>query len=112
MKPSIWLRKYKIKCKIIKNNLDFDTVSVRLSITEEVSNNDSLVKSLRRTFSFVEEFPSYPGGEEAKSEFFNKNMIYPEADKKNKIQGTVFVTFIVCSDGQIRNVDIIRGLRD
>jgi len=85
---------------------------VRLSITEEVSNNDSLLKSLRHTFSFVDESPSYPGGEEAKSEFFNKNMIYPEADKKNKIQGTVFVTFIVCSDGQIRNVDIIRELSE
>jgi len=85
---------------------------VSLSITEEVSNNDSLVKSLRHTFSVVEEFPSYPGGEEAKSEFFNKNMIYPEVDKKNKIQGTVFVTFIVCSDGQIRNVYILRGLSE
>jgi len=29
-KPSVWLSKYKIKCKIIKNDLDFDTVSERI----------------------------------------------------------------------------------
>jgi TonB family protein len=43
-------------------------------------------------------------------EYITKNLVYPSEAKKNKIEGRVFVSFIVEKDGSITNVKVLRGL--
>lgn len=43
-------------------------------------------------------------------EFIQTNIKYPEAEKKAKIQGLVYVGFVVEIDGSLSNVRIVRGL--
>jgi TonB family protein len=54
--------------------------------------------------------PSFPGGDEARIKFLIENIKYPEAAKKNNIQGTVFVNFIITADGSVTDVKILRGV--
>ena len=57
----------------------------------------------------VEQMPSLPGGQPA-SVFIQKNLKYPAAEKKAKVQGTVYVSFIVEADGSISDVSILKGI--
>ena len=61
-------------------------------------------------FTRVEQEPSFPGGEEARIKFIVNNLKYPESAKKNGIQGTVYVSFVVETDGYISNIQILRGI--
>jgi TonB family protein len=48
--------------------------------------------------------PMFNGGEEAMTKYLNENLMYPESAKKDEIEGTVFVDFVVGEDGNVRNV--------
>lgn len=61
-------------------------------------------------FSYVEQMPEFPGSEVALNNFLSKNIVYPELELKNKIQGTVFVRFVVLEDGSIGNIDVVKTL--
>jgi TonB family protein len=60
--------------------------------------------------SFASELPVYPGGTDAMMKDLNSNLIYPEMEKENGIQGTVYVGFVVEKDGSITNVQVKRGV--
>lgn len=62
------------------------------------------------TYKVVEKMPSYVGGDEARVKFFVENIKYPENAMKKGIQGTVYVTFIIRSDGSVTDVKILRGI--
>lgn len=61
-------------------------------------------------FIYVESTPEFPGGSAKMMEYITKNLVYPSEAKKNKIEGRVFVSFIVEKDGSITNVKVLRGL--
>ncbi|MCB0806210.1 MAG: M56 family metallopeptidase [Bacteroidales bacterium] len=63
-----------------------------------------------KVYTMVEEMPEYPGGDEARIKYFQENITYPEAAKKNGIEGRVFVSFIVEKDGSITHVEVLRGI--
>jgi protein TonB len=61
-------------------------------------------------FKVAETQPSFPGGEKALYEFLYDNLKYPEIAREAKIQGPVYVSFIVWNDGSVREVSILRGI--
>ena len=61
-------------------------------------------------YSMLDEMPKFPGGAEKLIEFINQNLKYPENSKKQDIQETVFVSFIINTDGVISNVEIVKGV--
>src|SRR5688572_8629288 len=52
---------------------------------------------------FAEVEPEFPGGEEAMTEFIQDNVYYPELSKEMGEQGTVYVQFVVNTDGTIQD---------
>ena len=60
-------------------------------------------------FEVVEKIPEYPGGMSAMMEFIGKNIKYPVAAQKAKIQGRVVIQFIVDKEGNIICPRVIRG---
>jgi TonB family protein len=58
----------------------------------------------------VEQNPDFPGGLNKLLEFLKANIKYPKEAIDKGIQGTVFVQFIVGSDGKIRHAKILRGI--
>lgn len=61
------------------------------------------------TFTVVEVPPSFPGGMSRFSDYLHKNLRYPEAAIKAKVEGRVFVSFIVMQDGSIQDVQVLKG---
>lgn len=57
-------------------------------------------------FTVVQKIPEFPGGWSAFMQWLTKNLKYPESAKRNKIQGTVIVTFIVNKDGSIASTKV------
>ena len=57
-------------------------------------------------FTVVQKIPEFPGGWSAFMQWLTKNLKYPESAQKNKVQGTVVVSFIVNKDGSIASTKI------
>jgi TonB family protein len=64
----------------------------------------------KEVFTIVEEMPQYPGGEEKRLKFLAENIQYPVAASESGIQGTVYVSFVVNTNGKLVDVKILRGI--
>ena len=63
-----------------------------------------------KVYDVVEQMPSFPGGQQAMMKFMKNNIRYPEALKKNKVQGMVLVQFVVDQTGSITNPVVKRSI--
>jgi protein TonB len=61
-------------------------------------------------FTFVEEYPEFPGGDKALKEYIVNNIRYPEVARQSGISGIVYVQFVVEKDGSISDVKVLRGI--
>lgn len=57
-------------------------------------------------FTVVQKIPEFPGGWSAFMQWLTKNLKYPESARKDKVQGTVVVSFIVNKDGSIASTKV------
>ena len=57
-------------------------------------------------FTVVQKIPEFPGGWSAFMQWLTKNLKYPVAAQKSRIQGTVVVSFIVNKDGSVANIKV------
>ena len=62
-----------------------------------------------RVFERVDKEPDYPGGMKVFYNYLAKTIKYPAEARKNKIQGKVFIQFIVEKDGTLTDIKAIRG---
>ncbi|NVO19115.1 MAG: energy transducer TonB [Bacteroidetes bacterium] len=68
------------------------------------------VEESKPVFTFVEEQPSFVGGDDARLKFIAQNIEYPKQAIENSIQGTVYVSFIIDSKGKVTDVKVLRGI--
>jgi periplasmic protein TonB len=61
-------------------------------------------------FVSAQTMPEFPGGIEALRAFLAKNIDFPETASERKIEGTVYVYFVVEKDGSVSNVKTLRGV--
>lgn len=61
-------------------------------------------------FNSVDVMPEYPGGIASFMNYIKKNLHYPENEKKKKIQGRVFIHFIIDENGQLTGTYIVQGI--
>ena len=52
----------------------------------------------------------YPGGEGAMLTFLSEHISYPKDARVNGIEGTVYVEFVVNTDGSISDTKIVRDI--
>ena len=76
---------------------------VEISVEEEDEEEDQI-------FSVVEDDPEFPGGMDSLLAFLQRNIVYPELARENGIEGKVYVTFVVETDGSISNVKVLRDI--
>ena len=68
------------------------------------------VQEETQIFKVVEVMPEYPGGLDEMYKYIGENIIYPDSAKLNKISGRVFINFVVEKDGEVTNVNCLRGI--
>ncbi len=59
--------------------------------------------------TFVEQQPSFPGGEDAWKAFLEANLEYPSMAREQGIEGTVWLKFVVDKFGNVTNIGVVRG---
>ncbi len=59
-------------------------------------------------YSFVEQMPEFPGGEAALNKYLHNSVHYPTIAMENGIQGKVFISFVVDTNGSISNAKVTR----
>jgi len=79
-------------------------------IKNEISKGQIINDEGSDIFTVVEQMPEFSGGKNALFKFISKNIKYPEEAIKQEISGRVFVTFIVEDDGEITNIELLRGI--
>jgi TonB family protein len=61
-------------------------------------------------YTIVEQLPEFPGGPNAMLKYIASQIKYPQKARDNRIQGRVFVHFIIETDGSISNITVRRGI--
>lgn len=61
-------------------------------------------------FIVVEEMPEYPGGMSEFMKFIAQNIKYPADALQGKVEGRVIARFVVCKDGSISDIEIMRSV--
>lgn len=59
---------------------------------------------------FADKMPEFKGGRNALGSFLRKKIKYPQEAIDNKIEGRVYLRFVVEADGSISNPIIVRGI--
>lgn len=60
------------------------------------------------TLRMVQELPMYPGGMVEFMKWLTKNLKYPSAALRSKIEGKVMISFIVNTDGSISDIKVVK----
>lgn len=68
------------------------------------------VEKKEEPFTFVEEMPMFPEGNDALMSFIIENIQYPEIAKRASVEGRVLVQFVVEKSGQITEVKVVKGI--
>ncbi len=61
-------------------------------------------------FLIKEEKPVFPGGEKGLKTFITTNLIYPQQARKEKIQGRVYVKFLINKNGKVEQTKILQKI--
>jgi len=97
---------------------DVQTAAVEVEGTGEVVFDEPVQEvvadgggdKVEQVFTVVEQMPEYSGGYEAMMKFISKNIKYPASARRMGIEGQVFVSFVVDTEGKISEVQTIKGI--
>ncbi|MCZ4408940.1 energy transducer TonB [Cryomorphaceae bacterium 1068] len=78
--------------------------------SEEVEIVSEKPEEAVEVFEFVEVMPEFIGGVEAMNTYLKDNLRYPSMAKEAKIQGLVYVSFVVTDKGTIEEIQVVRGV--
>jgi protein TonB len=93
----------------IEVNFDVD-VQEETVIKEVVIADAPVVEKADEIFDVVENAPEFPGGMEAWNKYLSSNLKYPTQARRMGVEGTVYVVFVVNTDGSIQDVELLRGI--
>ena len=62
------------------------------------------------TYIYIDEPPSFPGGDIALINFIYSRLQYPEKARELNIEGRVFVRFYIASDGSLFNFELLKDI--
>lgn len=90
----------------------FSTVALSSFVTTRAMNfpKQEVELSQDPVYKEVDKKPEFKGGMDGLIAFMTAEVVYPESAKKDNIQGTVFVAFVVSKSGVIKDVYIEKGV--
>jgi protein TonB len=91
--------------------IDLDIDMVEESIIEDIVFETAPDEEISdEVFSVVEVMPSFPGGTTKFYDFISKNLKYPRKALKANVEGKVIVRFIVAENGDVSEVEVLKGI--
>lgn len=71
---------------------------------------DPIAMNGQKDLRIVRELPQFPGGAVEMMKWLTRNLRYPPAAKRKRVQGRVVATFIVEKDGRVAELKIARSI--
>jgi len=107
--------------KLLKNShskivLGFLTALIFIAFAcnhKESNQSQNTIKTSKtedQIFNIVENMPEFPGGEMALRTFIADSIRYPIEAQEKKIQGKVYISFVVNKTGKVINAKVVRGV--
>ena len=87
-----------------------EKVAEPLSESPESTNPDARYEGKLYDLGSVEIAPEYQGGQSALGKYLASRLRYPVRARENKIQGKVYIGFIVEKNGSLGDFKVIRGI--
>jgi periplasmic protein TonB len=75
-----------------------------------IGTNVPVVIEQTPTVDIAEVMPEFEGGLKALYKFLNKNLRYPSIAQRTGLEGTVYVRFVVDTEGSVTNIEVMRGV--
>jgi TonB family protein len=82
----------------------------REQIQKSLSTLSPVVSNRSEVFLAAEEMPQFPGGDKGLREFLGANVRYPAVSMKNNVRGRVLIRFVVNTEGNIEQAEVVQGL--
>lgn len=102
---------------LTQDDLSKLTLATKTNLIDSVPGKDPLpdikensTSGTSKTYIWVEEMPMFPGGEDAMLKYISNNIKYPVDAREANITGIVYLSFIVDKEGEIKNIEILRGI--
>lgn len=95
-------------CEIADKPEETETSEVEIGVEE--TQQDEAPEYTGEIYDDVDQSPEFVGGQSALMQYLQSNLTYPDKARTDSVQGTVFVTFVVETDGVINDVRILRGV--
>lgn|GEM_PF-399759 len=102
----------KYSCPLVpaENQMDIEVPAGVKFHEKEKSEARGATQGDPQIYTDVEVVPEFPGGPDAMAKFVRKHLTYPRVAIRQKIEGIVYVHFIVAPDGSISQVRTIKGI--
>src|ERR1700712_4261166 len=78
------------------------------SVSIAAYGQDSIGLSPESRWKYLTQKPEFPGGIEELNKFLTKNIVYPQMERDNDIQGRVLVEFGISDSGKVENPIVLR----
>ena len=108
--PEITLKPKTDLIEIVENKTTETSTSVNNDNISNTPGDKTGIGKEGEIFIRVQEPPSFPGGEAARVKYLQTNVRYPYIARSYKIKGTVYISFVIETDGSVSNIKIIRGI--
>ncbi|MDX5338707.1 MAG: TonB family protein [Cyclobacteriaceae bacterium] len=103
--------------KVVEDEIEIDdSFELDLNISEkdeipaiELDDAPPIVEQPEEIYDFTEVQASFVGGMDAWYAYLKKNLTYPKLEQRAGIEGTVFLRFVINTDGSIEDIQVIRS---
>lgn len=94
----------------VSYKVTYDSLGKIILTKKETPGKEELLAENEKVYNSVEKMPEFPGGEKALIQYITRSIIYPETAVEQKLQGKVYVSFVVRKDGSVADSKIERGV--
>lgn len=88
-----------------EGGVDYSLIEV-----EETAEEKIVEEKKEDPFTYVEEMPTFPTGQDELLAWISQNVQYPEIAKRAGVEGRVMVQFVVEKSGDITEISVIKGI--
>lgn len=92
-----------------KDNAELKKDSAKTEVAAQNTGQPVVSETEDKALDMVEEMPRFGTKEADLSVYLSKNIKYPESARKSGVEGTVYINFVVGSDGIVRDAKVLKS---
>lgn len=106
------IKSNKVKSTLENKETGFsDSISVQGPDSDNFILDNTSAQDNGPVYMYCEKMPEFPGGEAAFNDYLRTSIIYPELAVTEKKEGRVVVKFIIKTNGEKSDVQVVRSVR-